>query len=150
MITAPRWQKVLADLWGSRVRSLLVVASIAVGLFAIGIIATIYIVIAGDMRTGYTAVNAANIYIQADSLDQDIVEHLGRVDGVEQAEGVRTIDLRIRDRDNEWQSLHLQAVHNWSTSTSCLISKQRSATCCASKCRMEKPVNYAWRAWFRI
>jgi putative ABC transport system permease protein len=115
MITAPRWQKVLSDLWGSRVRSLLVVASIAVGLFAIGIIATIYVVIASDMRTGYTAVNAANIYIQADSLDQDTVEHLRRADGVDHAEGVRTIDLRVRDSKNVWQSLHLQAVKDWAS-----------------------------------
>ena len=76
MITKPRWQKVLSDLWGNRVRSLLVIASIGVGLFAIGIIATIFVVIAGDMRSGYTAVNAANIYIQADFLDQDMVDHL--------------------------------------------------------------------------
>lgn len=113
MITKPRWQKVLSDLWGNRVRSLLVVASIAVGLFAIGIIVSIYAVIAGDMRQGYIAVNPANIYIEADYLDQDMVEHLRRVEGVDDAVGVRSLDLRVRDRDSEWKPLHLQAVRDW-------------------------------------
>jgi putative ABC transport system permease protein len=115
MITKPRWQKVLSDLWGNKIRSLLVVASIAVGLFAIGIIATLYVVIAGDMRSGYTAVNAANIYIQADFIDQNMVESLRSIDGVAQVEGVRTVDLRVRDRDNEWKPIHLQAVEDWKT-----------------------------------
>ena len=26
---------------------------------------------------------------------------------------MRTIDLRVRDKDNAWKSLHLQAVRNW-------------------------------------
>ena len=46
----PRWKKVLADLWGNLTRSALVVASITIGLLAIGIIATIHFVITQDMR----------------------------------------------------------------------------------------------------
>ena len=38
----PRWRKVFSDLWGNRIRTSLVVASIAVGLFAVGMIATIH------------------------------------------------------------------------------------------------------------
>ena len=61
----PRWKKVLADLWGNLTRSALVVASITIGLLAIGIIATIHFVITQDMRTGYQAINPANIFISA-------------------------------------------------------------------------------------
>ena len=113
MNTAPRWRKVVADLWGSRMRTLLVVASISVGLFAIGIIATIYSVIAADMRTGYTAVNAANVYIQAQLFNPDLIDHLQKVAGVRQVQGVRVTDLRVRDKQNDWQSIHFQAVADW-------------------------------------
>ena len=34
----PRWHKVLRDLWGNKVRTILVVLSIAIGVFAIGMI----------------------------------------------------------------------------------------------------------------
>ena len=36
---SPRWRKVLRDLWGNRARTMLVVLSIAVGVFAVGMIA---------------------------------------------------------------------------------------------------------------
>ena len=34
----PRWHKALADLWSNKMRSLLVIVSIAIGLFAVGLI----------------------------------------------------------------------------------------------------------------
>jgi putative ABC transport system permease protein len=46
----PRFQKVLSDLWSNRMRSLLVVASIAVGLFALGVMTTIYVVALHDSK----------------------------------------------------------------------------------------------------
>ena len=36
----PRWHKALADLWSNKMRSLLVIVSIAIGLFAVGLIST--------------------------------------------------------------------------------------------------------------
>ena len=40
----PRWSKVLSDLWGDKTRTALVVASIAVGVFAIGTIITTFVI----------------------------------------------------------------------------------------------------------
>ena len=114
-MTAPRWQKVLADLWGSRVRSLTVVASIAVGLFAIGIIANIYAVVAADMRSGYVAVNAANIYMQVSPFDQAMVDSLAREEGVREAAGIYLIDSRVRTPGEDWESIRIQAANDWST-----------------------------------
>ncbi len=34
----PRWRKVLGDLWSNKTRTLLVVLSIAVGVFAVGMV----------------------------------------------------------------------------------------------------------------
>ena len=99
----PRWQKVLTDLGGNPSRSLLVVASITIGLFAIGVIATIYAVIAEDMRTAFTAANAANVYIRTTLYDEDLLDTIRDLDGVRQAQGVRTADLRVTNRDGEWE-----------------------------------------------
>jgi len=41
----PRWRKVLADLWDSKMRTFLVVSSIAVGVFSIGMIISAYIIV---------------------------------------------------------------------------------------------------------
>jgi putative ABC transport system permease protein len=106
----PRWQKVLSDLWGNRSRSLLVVASITVGLFAIGVIANIYAVIAQDMRASYAAVNPANVYFRTSLYDEDLLDSLADLEGVRQAEGVRQVDLRVMDRQGEWTALDVKSV----------------------------------------
>lgn len=109
MMPRPRWQKVLADLWSNPSRSLLVVASITVGLFAIGVIATIYLVIAQDMRTSYAAVDPANIYIQTSLFDEEMLDGLRGLEGVKKVEGVRTASLRVLDGKGEWKAISLKA-----------------------------------------
>ena len=41
----PRWSKVFSDLWDDKTRTALVVASIAVGVFAVGMIITAYAIL---------------------------------------------------------------------------------------------------------
>lgn len=110
----PRWNKVFSDLWGNRTRSLLVVASIAVGLLAIGIIATIYFVITADMRNGYAAINPANIFINTSLYDKTYLDHLNRLDGVLRAEGARLAFLRLESAPGEWISIRLKSVPDFS------------------------------------
>ena len=59
----PRWHKALADLWSNKMRSLLVIVSIAIGLFAVGLISTTHAWLGLAMRDGYAAQNPANIII---------------------------------------------------------------------------------------
>ncbi|PZN07555.1 MAG: hypothetical protein DIU69_11480 [Bacillota bacterium] len=47
---SPRWRKVVRDLWGYKARTLLVVLSVAVGVFAVGVIGTSRIVMSGDLH----------------------------------------------------------------------------------------------------
>ena len=109
----PRWDKVLADLWGNPTRSILVVASIAIGLLAIGIISTLYVVTKADMRLGYMAVHPANINIQTSSLmNDDMILHISHIDGVQQAEGYRLISLRVINGKGLWQNIDLKAFKN--------------------------------------
>ena len=50
-----QWHKVLNDLWGNKTRTLLIVLSIAVGLFATGAIVSTQQVLSGQMSRGYAA-----------------------------------------------------------------------------------------------
>ena len=106
----PRWHKVLSDLWGNRVRSLLVVASIGVGLFAIGMIITIQAILTTDMRASYAAVNPANITIAAANFDDDTVDLVAGVAGVQRAEGVRSFDVQARDKEGRWTRISIKAI----------------------------------------
>jgi hypothetical protein len=55
----PRWRKVLADLWDNKTRTLLVVSSIAVGVFSIGMIITAYAIMDNDIDVSYAAAEPA-------------------------------------------------------------------------------------------
>ncbi|MBN1248528.1 MAG: ABC transporter permease [Anaerolineae bacterium] len=117
----PRWKKLLADLWGNKSRTLLVVASIAVGVFAIGVIAGTYVFLQHDMNASYVASNAANITLLTRPFTHDLVDAVARMESVAAAEGVRELTARVRpvasdttgsaapQTHAEWDSLLLMA-----------------------------------------
>ncbi len=110
----PRWRKVLSDLIDNKARTLLVVLSIAVGVFAIGVIVGSYKIIEADMSTSYAANNPANIEIRTDEFDEDFLHTLRKVDGVKQAEARRVFDLRIRPLGaDEWTSINIISIQDF-------------------------------------
>ena len=54
----PRWSKVRSDLWDDKTRSGLVIASIAVGVFAIGMIITAFVIFLPLFLLGQLFINA--------------------------------------------------------------------------------------------
>jgi putative ABC transport system permease protein len=106
----PRWKKVLADIWGHKFRSILVIASITIGLFAVGLIVSMNIIIGKDMEAGYMAVNPANIQIFSTPFDQDLLDTVKSVEGVKQVEGIRTLTLRYRNAKGEWVPIEIIAI----------------------------------------
>ncbi len=105
----PRWRKVLADLFGNPVRSLLVVASIMIGLVAVGMITILHRTVSDDLREGYQAVNPANIQVRSVPVDDDFIRHLTHLPGVQDAEGLRVFDLRIRSGAEQFKSIRIKA-----------------------------------------
>lgn len=105
----PRWRKVLTDLWGNKIRSILVILSIAVGLFALGVIVSINSIILEDMRNGYTAVNPANIQVTASGINDQVVDKIRKMSGVKDTEAVHMVSLRIRTPAGIWNRIQLQA-----------------------------------------
>ena len=53
----PRWRKVLGDLWSNKTRTLLVVLSIAVGVFAVGMIGGSSVLLSHDLQAANAATN---------------------------------------------------------------------------------------------
>ncbi|MES0361510.1 MAG: FtsX-like permease family protein, partial [Anaerolineales bacterium] len=112
----PRWQKVIADLRGNLGRTALVIASIAVGLFAFGVIATLYVVIRQDMRDGYAATQPANIRLRTSLIDDDMVEIISKVEGVKDAQGARLTSLRLQSDPGEWITIELHSQPDFANS----------------------------------
>ena len=82
----PRWRKVIHDLLDNKARTLLVVFSIAVGVFSIGVIAGAYQIISHDMSASYAANKPANVELRMANFDADTLEMIHHQPGVEDAE----------------------------------------------------------------
>jgi putative ABC transport system permease protein len=107
----PRWRKVVRDLWLNKGRTLIVVLSIAVGVFAVGTIASSQIVLSRDLTESYLATNPASATIYTfDYFDDDVVEAVDEMDEVTEAEGRRRVLVRIKTGPDEWRITWLIAI----------------------------------------
>ncbi|HUF00266.1 MAG TPA: ABC transporter permease [Anaerolineales bacterium] len=119
----PRWRKVFHDLLDNKARTLLVVFSIAVGVFSIGVIAGAYQIISNDMSASYSAKIPANIELRMTDFDEDMLELIHNQRGVEDAEGRRVINIRVRvPGTGKWITLDLIAFEDFEQNTINLLS----------------------------
>ncbi len=111
----PRWRKVFHDLFDNKARTLLVVLSIAVGVFSIGVIAGAYQIISNDMSVSYASNNPANIELRLVNFDDDVLASLKNLNGVEDVEGRRVINYRVRtEGSDQWITLNLVVLESFS------------------------------------
>jgi putative ABC transport system permease protein len=110
----PRWRKIFHDLWDNKARTLLVVFSIAVGVFSIGVISGAYQIISHDMGISYGANNPANIQLRMANFDEDVLTSIKNSHGVKDAEGRRVINYRVRTENNsQWITLDLVVLKDF-------------------------------------
>src|SRR5512134_1987234 len=110
----PRWRKILHDLVDNKGRTLLVVFSIAVGVFSIGVIAGAYQIISNDMSVSYSANRPANVELRMTDFDEDVLDVIRNQRGVEDAEGRRVFNMRVRVPGTEkWTTLDMTAFEDF-------------------------------------
>lgn len=109
----PRWRKVFADVWSNKTRTMLVVLSIAVGVFAIGAIAGANALLTREMTAAYLAVNPADISIYPDAFDDELVRTVRRIPGVADADGRRTISVRLQTGPDQWRDMTIYIVRDF-------------------------------------
>src|SRR5215217_1793861 len=110
----PRWRKVIHDLIDNKARTLLVVFSIAVGVFSIGVIAGAYQIISNDMSASYSSNKPANIELRMSNFDDDMLTLIQNQRGVLDAEARRVFNLRVRVPGTEkWTTLDMVAFQDF-------------------------------------
>ncbi len=108
-----RWIKVYRDLWNNRSRTVLVILSIAVGVFAIGMIASAQQALTTSLAGQYASLRPADIILKTDPmLDDDFIASIRNMRGVDEAEGRRALPLRISldGKGDTWRDLTLYAI----------------------------------------
>lgn len=127
LMIAPRWRKVLADLWGNKLRTLLVVLSISVGVFAIGMVYSSYLMFDRDLSLSWKSAAPASASVYADPFDPELVDSIRSLRGVKEAEGRRNVDLRVRTAGGEWRQMFLTAIPDYSKQKVNIIKSQNGA-----------------------
>src|SRR6266508_6946178 len=102
---SPRWRKVLRDLWSNKTRTILVVLSIAVGVFAIGMVGGARVILIRDLTGTWMSVNPASASLSTEAFDDELVQVVRKMPGVSAAEALRTIAARVKVGPEEWKNM---------------------------------------------
>ena len=120
----PRWRKVIHDLVDNKMRTLLVVFSIAIGVFSIGVIAGAYAIISNDMSASFAANNPMNVEVRTGYFTDDLIDTIKSMNGVAEAEGRNIFTIRVRTPGSvKWMKFNFVAVDNYKESTINLLRK---------------------------
>lgn len=109
----PRWRKVFRDLIHNKTRTALVILSIAIGVFAIGMIASTQIIIDNDMSAQYLTINPASAILYPGWFDSNLVESVRRMEGIEDADGRLTTNMRIKVGPEAWKDIQIDIVEDF-------------------------------------
>lgn len=109
-----RWRKVLLDLWLHKARTTLVIMAIAVGVFAIGFIASAQAILLRELQSDYAATQASSAVLYTDPFDDDLVKSIEGLPGIAAVEGRRGLTARVQTADGEWRNVFLTTIPDYS------------------------------------
>jgi putative ABC transport system permease protein len=126
-VRSVRWRKAIRDLGTHPFRSLLVVLSIAVGVFAVGTIAGADAMLQRSLTAAYAASRPSSATIFASPVDQELVDSVARMHDVAEAEGRRSVTVRLLNPDGSYREMLLTAVPDFEDQQLDLVDPQSGA-----------------------
>lgn len=105
------------DLLAHKVRTLLVVLSIAVGIFAVAVMMGGRAVLIRALDTGFPATKPPSVTFYTSAFDDHLVREVMRDAEVDAAQGRRGTTLSFRINGGEWKSMNIQALEDYRSQT---------------------------------
>lgn len=105
-----RWKKVWADLWKNKTRTFLAALSIAVGVFAVGLVVSSFVIVKRDMERDYQAINPHTFQIFCREFDQDMLHGLADTPGVTALEARYNLWIKIAGADGQEYPINLNSI----------------------------------------
>ena len=91
----PRWRKVVRDLWDNKSRTLLVVVSIAIGVFAFGGLFIARVIGESDLTAQYIETDSPDIIMSLPYFDEHFVHWMARQPHVSGAQGRAVYNVKL-------------------------------------------------------
>jgi len=110
MLYYTRWAKVWSDLWSNKTRTFLMVLTILVGVFSIGLVNNMGRMMNHDMDADFNSANPSEAKIYAYPLDDDWVRAIGKLPGVGDVEGRTVINVKWNKAEGEVINLQFETV----------------------------------------
>jgi len=104
---SPRWRKVLRDLWGNKTRTILVVLSIGVGVFALGMIMGTNAMLGNDLPAAYNQTAPAHAILYPGQFGEELLPIVADIEGVEAVAARREFNLKWEESPGEWGEMSL-------------------------------------------
>lgn len=109
-----RWYKIRNDLLTNKTRTFLIILSIAIGLMAVGTIVSARAVLSTEIQRSYAAIVPSNGTIRtAELFENDFVNSVRRIDGVQEADARRLFTVRCQTRPGEWKTINIYVVDDY-------------------------------------
>ncbi len=109
-----RWYKVLNDLLGSKTRTVLIVLSMAVGLFAVGIIISARAILMEGLAQCFAAINPSSGVVHTFELfDEGFIDSVRSMPHVQEVDARRYIAARVEIEPGVWKNLWLFIIADY-------------------------------------
>jgi len=108
-----RLRKIFRDLSVNKMRSLLVILSISIGVFGISVVANSYSILMREMNVNYMNTTPASATLWTDPLDASEIQKIKNLPYIEDAEEREKIVGRIQVGDNEWKDIWLFVINDF-------------------------------------
>ncbi|MED4600071.1 FtsX-like permease family protein [Paenibacillus validus] len=110
---SPRLRKMLRDLRIAKGRMVMMVLSIAVGIFGIGTILSAYTILTREMSLNYQSTNPASAFLELDHIDKSLLDGVRNRPGIAGAEATAWVEARVEVRPQEWKPLLIFGVEDF-------------------------------------
>jgi putative ABC transport system permease protein len=107
-----RWKKVWSDLWGNKGRTFLIIATIAVGAFAVGFNSNMGFYMNESMDGDYLSANPSEANVYAYPIDENMIDMARAIPGVEEVDAYSTTSANILRPDGTVVDIQFTALED--------------------------------------
>ncbi len=104
------WIKVWHDVWANRLRAALVVLSLMVGIFAVGLTGGSRVILQREMNRSLQAVSPSDFFISVEHFNQAALQSLSGTEGVQRVETRALMNTQVRGENGQLLNLTLYAL----------------------------------------
>src|SRR5512145_2301895 len=114
LMLRPRWYKSLNDLLGNKTRTLLIVLSMAVGLFAVGIVLSASSILSAGLARSFAAVHPASGTLRTvRPFDDDFLQSVRSMPQVRDADARHSFQAQIETSPGVWDTITIFAISDY-------------------------------------